>query len=85
MKQRKQSKQKGKISELVMGIIKARGLDAHKGKDGVLSVVSEVKKRFPSSKFGPGHFYWYRSRYRRQKKAGVGVDSLHIIKKGKKK
>lgn len=83
--QNKGSKDKGTISQLVLGLIKAKGL--HKpGRspkaDGV-AIIAQVKRSFPGSKFSQAHYAWYLSRYRKQVAEGLGTDKLHFGKQAK--
>lgn len=86
MKKGNESKSKGTISQLVLGIIKAKQL--HKAgrspkADGV-AVIAQVKRDFPGSKFSQAHYAWYLSRFRKQSKEGLGVDKLHFGKTERK-
>ena len=77
MKQHKKSRQsKGSIAQLVLGLIKSKGLADAEGKDAAKVLQPAVKKAFPGSKFQLSHVYWYLSRYRRQVKMHKPVDRL---------
>lgn len=89
MKQKNKSRQsKGSISQLVLGLIKSKGLAESEGKDAAKILVPAVQKQFPGSKFSLSHVYWYLGRYRRQARAKKPVDHLVELSKptkGKRK
>lgn len=84
MKNKKEKSAKPSIARAVMGMIKGGHLDTKEGKDEALKVVNKVKGQFNKSKFGLTHYFWYLSRYRRQKELGLPTDHLVQIESGKK-
>lgn len=64
------------ISQLVLGLIKSKGLARMDGKDAAKVLLPAVRKAAPGSKFKLSHVYWYLGRYRRQQKAKKPVDHL---------
>lgn len=84
MKSKKEKSAKPSIARTVMGLIHDGRLDTKEGKDEALKVVNAVKKQFPKSKFGLTHYFWYLSRFRRQKDLGLKTDHLVLVEGGKK-
>lgn len=84
MKKQTKSQPKMTIAQFVLGRIKAEGLEKGGSKETLAPIVAEVKRKFSGTKFNLAHAHWYLSRYRRQKREGLGVDKLHQLKPGKK-
>ena len=77
---RKSKDGKMSISQLVFALIVSRRLDKRDGDERgktALAVVTEIRKKFPGTKFNLAHYAWYLSRFRKQKKDGLKVDRLH--------
>lgn len=86
MKDKKEAKApKPSISRMVFKLITIGKLDTKEGKDEALKVISAVKKQFHRTKFDMTQYFWYLSRYRRQKGLGLPLTHLVVIVEGKAK
>ena len=71
---------KASISQVVFGLIASKKLDKKEGDERgktALGVIAAIKRQFPGTKFNLGHYAWYLSRFRKQKKDGLKTDRLH--------
>lgn len=83
-KKKQEKKPRNSISRLVFRMIREGHLYVKEGKDEGLKVAAAVKKQFTKAKFDLTQYFWYLSRFRRQKKLGLSLDHLVAIDGGKK-